>query len=588
MPRSRERLHQPVEERGAEPGHGRGLAGGVGHTSRTAQEGTPVSRITTLRLHAGLALGLATGLLVPVSAHAEPVTPSPTPTASASPTPSASPSPSDTPDPTPAKTQPPPGEDPSTPALPRASQSSASPAAPRPDAAPESARKAAPEKDEPGLAKGGDAKAYGFAAAAAGPATSTNPAEVGARFLEQQLVDSDYLLPLKIGEESYPQYGVVADAVLALDAAGTGQKAATAATAVLADNVVNYVGFGDPAEAAAGATAKLLNVAVAQGVDPTAFGGVDLPATLQSLESANGRFSDASAFGDYSNTFGQSFALIGLQRAGAGVSDEAVEYLATQQCDDGGFRTVMEDTQCTDASAAEVDATALAVQALIAVGGPSSPDVIEGLDFLAGQQSAAGGFGGGSLQPADNANSTGLAAQAMLAGGRSTQARAAVGFLRPLQYGCTFPDALRGAIAYDSTAYDDAAAAGAAAEVSDQDRRATAQALLAFAGVPLGSVTSSGATAEAPELACTDPTPTPTPTPTTTPTTTPTSPATATTTPTKTVGVVAAGGDTPASGASRPLAFTGTSLLAPLSVGLGLLLAGLFVLVLSRRRGAHA
>lgn len=420
------------------------------------------------------------------------------------------------------------------------------------------------------MVPGGRISSFGLKAAAAGPTTSTDPALVGAHFLEQELIASDYLMSGAYGA----QYGLVADAVLALAAAGTGQEAGSAATAVLADNVVNYTGFGDPAEVYAGPTAKLLNVAVAQGVDPTSFGGFDLVATLQGLQAANGRFSDQSAWGDYSNVFGQSLAIIGLTRA-ASVDAVAVDYLRTQQCSNGGFPTPMADAGCTDDSTAEVDATAFAVQALLVADGPGSPAAAEGLDYLVAQQGGSGGFGGGSLQPGDNSNSTGLAAQALIAGGRSAQVRRAVAFLTPLQFGCAVPEALRGAIAYDQTGYDAGMAAGSAAEATDQEWRSTSQALLALAGVPLGSVTNAGATAQAPALECADPAPAPTDP--STPNSQPT--------PAQTETSVAADSNPPASG--EELAHTGGNLLTPAALGIGLLLIGLAALALSRRRGAH-
>ena len=248
----------------------------------------------------------------------------------------------------------------------------------------------------------------------------------------QQLAATGYLLQ----SFGFPDPGLTADAVLALDAAGTGQDAAAAATQKLVDDPVGYTGFGDPAEVYAGSVAKLLNIAVAQGIDPGAFGGFDVLGTLQGLEKPNGRFSDVSAFGDFSNTFGQSFALIGLHRAGAPVSADARGYLLAQQCPGGGFKLYMDDAGCTTDADADPDATAMAVQALIAVGGAAT-EAGDALDYLASAQGASGGVS--SPTQGVNANTTGLAGQAFLAGGRTAQARAAVAFLTSLQYGCGLP-----------------------------------------------------------------------------------------------------------------------------------------------------
>lgn len=507
----------------------------------------------------------------PTTTASPSATPTPSPTTSATPTSSAtptgtSPGPSATASPGPSAT--------ASPTPSGTSTSSPSPSSSAPAA----------------LVPGGATARYGIAAAA-GPATSTDPVLVGADYLERELVSTKYTLPIVFGGIEYPQYGLVADAVLALDAAGSGQDAATAATRTLADHLVDYLGFGDPNEVPAGALAKLLNVAVAQRVDPTAFGGTDLVATLQGLEQPNGRFSDRSQYGDNSNTFGQSFALIGLTRAGVTVSPQARAYLVAQQCPGGGFQLYETDAGCTSDTAADPDATAMAVQALLAVGGQTAA-ASAGLDYLAGLQDASGGVPGAGLTATLNANSTGLAGQAFLAGGRTAQARLAVRYLTSLQYGCALPAVLRGGIAYDRTAYDAQVAKGAGALPTDQDRRSTSQGLLALAGVPLGAVTAAGAEAQAPSLACAaapSSTPTSTPTSSTAPTTT--APATTTPATNAAAGSGSDPGDTVAPIAAGPtgaLAQTGASPLLPVLLGLVLLVVGVLAVYGSRRRGAHA
>lgn len=539
---------------------------------------------TTLRPGARAlgALLLSAALVgAPAVAHADDASPSPSATATSSPsattTPdaSASPSPSETAEPSPSAT-----------ATAEPSPSATTPASPKPSASPT-------DEAPTGLVPGGDARRYGVAAAQ-GPATSTNPVLVGANYLEEQLRDGGHHFSVDVAGTLYADYGVTADAVLALAAAGTGQDEATLATQYLADNVKNYASYddGDPTtvdDVYAGSVAKLLNVAVAQGVDPTAFGGWDLVDTLEGLENAQGRFADQSPWGDYSNVFGQSFALIGLHRAGATVSADARAYLLAQQCPGGGFALYMTDAGCTDAANADPDATAMAVQALVAVGGASSA-VSDALDYLAGRQNADGAVGGAGPTAAVNANSTGLAGQAFLAGGRSAQARAAVGYLTGLQYGCTFPTALRGGIAYDQAAYDAQRTAGQDATPGDQDRRSTSQALLALAGTPLGSVTARGADAEAPDLACASASPTASPSGSATSTSAPTSTGGSTSDPTGTAG--SGGGSTTdpvAAGPTGSLAQTGSEPLVPVLVGLVLLVLGGVAVALSRgRRGAHA
>lgn len=428
-----------------------------------------------------------------------------------------------------------------------------------------------------GVVDGGTTRVFG-PAAAAGTTASPSPEEAAGGYLARQLAAGGN----HFSTWGYPDWGLSADAVLGLDAAGVGQDQAAATTAALAAHVKDYItgeAYGDAGSAYAGATAKTLNVAVAQGVDPTAFGGVDLVATLRSLELASGQFADKSAWGDYSNVFGQSFALIGLHRAGVAPSAASVSFLTAQQCADGGFRLGFGGATCTS----DPDATAMAAQALIAVDGAVSAAASRALDFLAGRQAASGGLGGGGPQAGLNANTTGLAGQAFVAGGRTTQARLAASFLTGLQYGCSFPTALRGGIAYDRAAYDTQAAAGTAAVPDDQDRRSTSQAVLALAGTPLYSVTATGASAGSPVVACAAPTTTAVPTTTTTTTTSTTSATSAAVT---TTGSTTA---TPeATTTDEPLAYTGTPALPLGLLGLGLLAGGAALVVLSRRRGTHA
>lgn len=447
----------------------------------------------------------------------------------------------------------------------------------------------------PGLVTGGHAAKMGIAAVA-GPTVSSDPSELAAGYLARELATGGN----HFESFGYPDWGLTADGVLGLDAAGTGQTQAAASSADLATHVDDYItgeAYGDTGSAYAGATAKLLVIALAQGADPTAFGGVDLVATLQSLEAPSGQFTDESTFGDYSNTFGQSFAIMGLRKAGATPDAAALTFLRDQQCTDGGFRLYFGATPCTS----DPDSTSLAVQALIAVNGTGDADAVRGLDFLAGRQGTDGGVGGGVLTEAANANSTGLAGQAFLAGGRKAQARLAASYVAALQYGCAFPAALRGGIAYDQAAYDSQKALGAKAAPVDQDRRSTAQAVLALAGTPVYAVTSAGATAVAPVADCPTTTPT-TSAPATSTTTTGTattgtaSTATGTSSTTgapgagavggsTTSGAVAAGQDGPSTGS---LAYTGATVLPLLLLAVLLLVAGGAAVLTTRRRGAHA
>ena len=208
----------------------------------------------------------------------------------------------------------------------------------------------------------------------------------------------------------------------------------------------------------AGPLAKSLLAVVVAGGDPTAFGGHDLVAELQALETTQGRFSDQSAYGDYSNTIGQSLAVIALARAGQGINVGSVEQLLGRQCADGGFSGSLDTA---DGCVSDPDATAFAVQALLAAGASTFCNGdLEGLTTRAGAAAAAGldrldaiqGASGGftSADGAVNANTTGVAAQALTAGGRTTAAGDAVAFIKGLQYVDTTTPALLGGIAFSA------------------------------------------------------------------------------------------------------------------------------------------
>lgn len=320
--------------------------------------------------------------------------------------------------------------------------------------------------------------------------------EAAASYLAEQLAAGDDHLSSEFEGDSFPDHGVTIDAVLALDAAGVAQDQADASAEWIASNVNDYIGMGG--QTYANAVAKTLYFAAERGVDPAAFGDVDLIALLASTEGTRepGRFSDVGGADDFSNNIGQSFAILGLDRADAEVSAAAVEYLRGQQCEDGGFQLAPTGADC----ASDPDATAMAAQALIAVAGADDDDVTEALDYLAGVQADDGSVGGGSTTEGANTNSAGLAAAAFTAGGRSAEAESAREYLSGLQHTCTSgSDDLTGVVSYDQAGYD-------APEDADagQATRATAQAVIGMAEESLVSM-SAGGEAATPEISCENP-----------------------------------------------------------------------------------
>jgi len=332
------------------------------------------------------------------------------------------------------------------------------------------------------------------AAGLAAAKTTTNRADAGAGWLGRQL-PADHIV--KSG--SFADFGLTADTVLALDSAKVGRVAARNATRALKTHVLAYTGGGDRAEFYAGSFAKLLNVAAAQHkADPRNFGTSDrrnLIANLRSLECGSGsrarcpgadkgRFSDVSAFGDFSNTIGQSLALIGLARTTAnGPSKASVAYLRHQQCPNGAFPLELSSAGCTPS----VDATAFAVQALLATGRKkATAAALDGAGWLKQNQNPNGSFTGNAVH---NTNTTGLAAQALRVAGRAKAAAKAVTWIRSLQVGCGGKVANRGKVKYAKHAGGDPI-------------RATSQAVPALAGVGLAAISNLGSTRGLPTLRC--------------------------------------------------------------------------------------
>lgn len=336
--------------------------------------------------------------------------------------------------------------------------------------------------------------------AAAQTPTSAEPSRAAAGWLAEQLTDEG-VIEVTFEDDTFPDMGLTADAVLAMSAAGVAGDAAATATDYLAAHVEDYASQGK--DEYAGSYAKLLLLAAAQGRDPSSFGGVDLITALQEREKGSGRYGDKTVTGDdYTNVITQALAVLALQRAtDDGPSPAAVQFLADQQCDDGGFPTSFV-ADGADTCASGVDATGFAAQALLAAGEEQPAQAA--LDWLEQQRGPDGGFQGepvGDDQPVTNANSTALAVQALAAGGRDVAE--SLDFLTGLQLGCAAPPDRGGAIVFNDAALPTALDQQETLDVATT-ARATAQAVPALAGLGLAEITAAGAEAAAPELECTN------------------------------------------------------------------------------------
>ncbi|WP_328762611.1 prenyltransferase/squalene oxidase repeat-containing protein [Streptomyces sp. NBC_00272] len=199
----------------------------------------------------------------------------------------------------------------------------------------------------------------------------------------------------------------------------------------------------------------------------------------------------------YDGVWRQSFALLAQQTVGVKPAEEAVAWLAGQQCANGGFASFRADAAaaCDDKTMYDTNATAMAVQALKALGGQDAA-VKKGVDWLKSVQNEDGGWAFVPGTPSEG-NSTSLVISALAATGekpaevKSKAGKSAYEGLLSFQLGCPAePAADRGAFGYQP-------ADGKLAANAD----ATAAAVLA--GLAQGSVVAPAATdTPAAALAC--------------------------------------------------------------------------------------
>ncbi|WP_103502520.1 prenyltransferase/squalene oxidase repeat-containing protein [Streptomyces sp. SM14] len=309
-----------------------------------------------------------------------------------------------------------------------------------------------------------------------GTASLGSPAAAAATWAGAQLTDGNYR----------GDHGLNADIVMGLVSTGTNGTIAGQATDWLEANAGSYVHRGGAERLNAGGTAKLALVAAVQDRDPSDFGGLDLTGLLLGQLQESGRFSD-KAPSDLSNQFTQSLAVLAFNEIGE-VPDNAVDFLASTQCPNGGFPLSL--ARNPDRCNPDPDSTGMAVQAMIAVG--RGADAAKSLDWLAGAQQSGGGFSyNGSASVGANSNSTALAVQALAAGGREKEAQLGIDYLRSLQVGCDAEPGHRGAVGYDE------------ASVDGMTLRATAQVIPALAGKALFELDGKSVSPEPYAIDCT-------------------------------------------------------------------------------------
>ena len=390
-----------------------------------------------------------------------------------------------------------------------------------------------------------------------------------------------------------PDWGLTADVALARISTGDADSDRTRSIASsLLEALGSYSTWDDigpeyPGVRLAGPLAKVLLVAASAGLDTSDVDGVDLANELAGLMQVTGeqagRYSDRNEYGpDTSNGFGQAYAMLAASLLG-GAPPESIGFLLAQQCPSGGFRLVYDgNAGCETDDESDPDATALAIQVLLVL---DRTDAVEAaLGRATGQlisiQEADGSFAGAPPADVPNANTTGLAAQALRAAGQQEAAdRAGAWVAGQLQLGISAQGTPAagdiGGIAYDP-ARRSAALANGLGSSRDQWRRSTPQGLLAFdAGLIVGGV-------DEPPVEPVVPTTTTTTTTTTSTTVAPVAAEAAAPTSAPpvpgaadaTAGADVAGASEGAAPAGAQLAATGTQGETLSAVGLGLILLG--------------
>jgi hypothetical protein len=335
----------------------------------------------------------------------------------------------------------------------------------------------------------------GDGSALAAPAAKSPRAKTAAAWLDSQVSRGR----IHNGQFDFDDWGLTIDTAFALTAAGGhGKTRRHMTTAIRRHYLKDYATFSG--DKLAGPMAKSLVAAEVLGKNPRKFGGHNVRRQVLSLVAPGsagfeaGRVRDTGT-SDFSNTFAQAYATIGLARSGK-VPQRVVDYLLKQQCADGYFRLTEVAGQSCDArgGAPDADATALAVQGLLAAtkdGASIAPNAVRrAANWLADAQRKNGSWSGGTSTRGPNTNSTGLAAQALKAArGHRAEVRKAAAYVMRLQltrkraHGPAAKDI--GAIAYNREALKNALDNGIQKVERDQFRRATAQAIFALVPKPL-------------------------------------------------------------------------------------------------------
>ncbi|WP_328298411.1 LPXTG cell wall anchor domain-containing protein [Streptomyces sp. NBC_00435] len=191
------------------------------------------------------------------------------------------------------------------------------------------------------------------------------------------------------------------------------------------------------------------------GAAPVALADVATPSPVPPIPSGLFGKTDPT----YDGVWRQSFALLAQRAVGLKPAQQAVDWLVGQQCADGGFASFRADSAaaCDAKTMLDTNATAVAVQALKALGGQDAA-VKKGADWLKSVQNEDGGWAYVPGSPSE-ASSTSIVISALAAAGekpaevKSKTGKSAYDNLLSFQLGCSAEQGTDlGAFAYQRTA----------------------------------------------------------------------------------------------------------------------------------------
>jgi len=193
----------------------------------------------------------------------------------------------------------------------------------------------------------------------------------------------EYLFAAQTADGGWGSVGQTLDVIIAAQSAGWDPYSLTRdghpPLEYITNNLEMYLESGPDA------IGKTILGAVAAGENPADFAGADLVSALMETYSTQ-----TGAFGTPDNTWHQAFSILGSTAADTEVPEDAIHTLLNLQLESGGW-------EYSPGLGAWPDSTALALQALLAVGMASDEEALQnGIDYIQSQQLEDGGWGDAS------------------------------------------------------------------------------------------------------------------------------------------------------------------------------------------------